>query len=660
MSVVRIMMVSFFSCLACSFIHAVQPSANLIKQRAQFEQAQMALKQNKRGKFLELKKQLTAYPLYPYLDYADLVRRLSTAKSQEIEAFIKHYQGMPVSDRLRGKWLLLLAQRKQWKAFLAHYRPDDADSIPLRCDYANALLQTQQKQKAYKVVPKLWLTHQWRPEVCDPVFRQWMQDDKLTSALIWQRLRLAIDYNNPKLTHYLITLLPKKLQAEVENLKKVHKTPSLVTQKHFTSQEKHVDLLVFGIEKMAVRDPARALRAWKTLQKQHKFSTAAREKINRFLAIELATEGYPEAVAALEAFKPMQDDPVVQHWRVRVAIGQEDWQDVLAAIAKLPKSQQHKSIWQYWRARALYATGKKPQARYIWLRLSRQRSYYGFLSSVRMGKPYGFNHETLRVNEKSKHAVEKVSGVVRARELLILGYDSRARREWRYAMRGLTEPQREAAAKLAQEWRWYDRAIHTILLTKKRNDLALRFPLGYRDWVEAASRKNNLPSAWVFALIRQESLFTTDAKSSVGALGLMQLMPRTAEAEAKTQKMKYEGEKTLLDPELNIQLGTAHLASVYKQFKENAILATAAYNAGAHSVGRWLTLKKKIAPDVWIDIIPWKETRHYVKNVLTYTIIYQKQQDQRPNLKPYLKSIPGKAGPAYSSWFDRFWPFERA
>ena len=307
-------------------------------------------------------------------------------------------------------------------------------------------------------------------------------------------------------------------------------------------------------------------------------------------------------------------------------------------LDRLPDSHIDEDRWQYWRARSLEMTGKKEQAQVIYETISSERSFYGFLAADKLGKDYSLNNEQLDIDPELEKSVADMPAIQRASELFQLKRYLDARREWYATTRLFDENELQAAAKIAHSWNWHDRAIIALSKAKSWNDLQIRFPVKHQDQVYKNAERSEIDPAWIYAMMRQESAFMPDAISPVGARGLMQLMPATAKSVARKLKQKYPSKYELLQPEKNIRLGTAYLKEVYQRF-ENPVLAIAAYNAGPHRVKRWLP-EADMPADIWIELVPFKETRNYLKNVLAYTVIYAEKLDEKDiRMKQRMPSI---------------------
>lgn len=323
----------------------------------------------------------------------------------------------------------------------------------------------------------------------------------------------------------------------------------------------------------------------------------------------------PDARQWIEALANPNDSQ--RGWALRAALREQDWQGVFDAFARLSPKQQSEDHWRYWQARALQALGRSSQAQAIFAELANGRGYHSFLAADRISQPYRFGDQPLSVDAQRVAEVARVPAIQRAGELYRLGRGWEARSEWYRGIAGMNGQQMRAAAQLASGWGWSDRAIATLAKSRDYNALALRFPLDHRSSVQQQAESNGLDPSWVYGVIRQESAFIADVRSPVGALGLMQLMPATGRRTARKINARLRHSNELKQPERNIQLGTAYLAEVKQRLGGNPVLATAAYNAGPHRVDRWLP-PQPLEASLWVELIPYKETRRYVKAVVAY------------------------------------------
>jgi soluble lytic murein transglycosylase len=318
-------------------------------------------------------------------------------------------------------------------------------------------------------------------------------------------------------------------------------------------------------------------------------------------------------------------DEAVHEWAVRSALRFGQWPTALAWLERMPDAQRQEPRWSYWRARMLDETGASPAAAVLYRELGRGRGYYEFLAADRAGQAYTFGHVPVPESMTMAKALAATPAFVRARELYFAGLEVYARREWYAALDGQDERMQLLAGRLAAHWGWYDRAIFALGAAGYYDDLEIRFPLAYRTPLAAQARAQGLDPAWVFAVARQESAFAADARSPAGALGLMQIMPATGRKIARDLNSRLASQEHLLQPERNLHYGTFYLRQLLDQLGEHPVLANAAYNAGPHRVRRWLPEDGSQPADIWIETVPFRETRDYMQRVLAYTAIYQQR-----------------------------------
>jgi soluble lytic murein transglycosylase len=298
------------------------------------------------------------------------------------------------------------------------------------------------------------------------------------------------------------------------------------------------------------------------------------------------------------------------------------WKRLLADIAQMSDKERNSDEWRYWQAIAQTESGQASSALADFESLRLERSFYGFLAADKLNKEYALKSPELLADEAKLAALEARTEINRALELFAVGQDSRGRSEWDTAIRHLSNDDKMQAAILAHRRGWHSRAISTAASAGEYDDLAIRYPLPYQDSFEASSTLARIAPTWAYGIARSESLFMHDVRSHAGAVGLMQLMPATGREVAGQLDVPYTGLATLVDPASNIRLGTTYLGQMSERYGGNQVLATAAYNAGPHRVDRWLPASGTIDARIWIENIPFNETRDYVKRVLAAQAIF--------------------------------------
>lgn len=610
---IRYLLFFIFLCLSVA-----SSAANITEQRKLFIKTMDELKRGNETYFLSVEKHLKSYILYPFLRQAYISRHLIKMDQSEIDHFLKTYPDSQTAQQVYYQWLHVLAQREQWQALIGLYQspayPTDRENVTLQCLYRTALLETGNPSAALENIKPLWLVSKTHPKACEPVFQAWKQTGGLTLALILERIQLAALAGNPGLTTQLINLLPKNQQPS-----------SALWQR------------VYAIQQQAKKDPDAALATFKTLKSQ--FNAQQQGAAIRGLALGFATNGDPRAITWLAQVPASATDLTVQEWRIRMALAHNQWDKVQQFIQALPEKEKQEPVWRYWLARALQATNQSWKANSLYESLANKPDYYGFLANAQLKRPFAYRPPAEKITASDIAAMAKRTGLQRAQELKQINWLSAARREWDFAIRPLNNIQLRAAGQLALKWGWPDRSIVTASKLKNIDDIALRLPIAYRHSVLAEAKAQNIDPSWVFAIMRQESAFMPDVKSHAGAMGLMQVMPATARWLATKTKEPIRTPNEVLQISKNIRLGTQYLQSVLDTYQGNLILATAAYNAGPGRAKKWLALRPALMIDQWIEMIPFNETRKYVKNVLAYTSIYDLHLGLTPNLDVYLQRI---------------------
>ncbi|MCB1919457.1 MAG: transglycosylase SLT domain-containing protein [Candidatus Competibacteraceae bacterium] len=591
--------------------------------RAQRQAFQIAERSLQTGASLNVAS-LRDYPLYPYLIYKDLSRRLNAFPAAEVRDFLQIWADTPLADRLRNAWLRQLAGAQRWADYLR-------DAVPNRdptfeCWRRQALLNTDQIDAALQDFAAVWLTGHSLPNACDPVIAVWQTQGQLSPELRWQRFALAMKEGETGLARYLRADMPTNDQALADTWLAVANDPTLILDAdRFNVDDPRVPpILADGLHRWRRRDALGAIAALDILKARNPALAPHLADAERLLALWIASDYHPTALARLTALPETVVDADVREWRIRVCLKQGDWPAALHWLDQLPPEERDSPRWQYWRGRALEALNRIEPAQQAYRNASGHRDYYGFLAADRLGVPYTITNTPLAVSPTELNALLAASpGLQRARELYILGREWEADAEWRQATRAFDPAVLKQAARLAHRWEWRHQAIITIARAEDWDDLEVRFPLAYRDGIVANATADALDPAWVYAVIRQESAFRADARSPVGALGLMQLMPATGRQVA--QDLQDPANKIdLRQPETNIRYGVRYLRRMLERLQGNPALATAAYNAGPNKVIEWLPVHDSVPADVWAETIPYRETRAYVQRVMEYAIVYRR------------------------------------
>ena len=496
----------------------------------------------------------------------------------------------------------------------------------------------------------LWLVGHSQPDACDPVFKALYASGRIGAEQVWRRFERAMASGKLGLARFLAARLPPAERATAERWREAHRRPAWTLRDPVlrTDTPRHRQILIHAIRRLARSDPAAAHRHWLEIAGRHAFSPEQRHAAWAAIGLQAAYRRAPEAHAWLSNIPAGARDDDHWQWLGRSAIWNGRWQELARTIAAMPEALANTPEWRYWRARALEAEGKAEAARAGFAELARDRSFHGFLAADRVRAPYALDSRPLEVPPaRLSRLLQDHPGLLRARELYFVGFMLEARREWYRARQPLSPEELAAAAVLASRWGWHDRAIAAAAAARRYDDLALRFPLLHREQVMQVARRFRLDPALIYGIMRQESAFMQDARSSVGALGLMQLMPATGRATARLLRMPRPSAASLLRPEVNIRLGSAYYRRMLDRFRDQPALAAAAYNAGPHRVDRWLPRDRAMDADRWIDSVPLRETRRYVRGVLAYATVYRRRLElPMIRLEQRLPPVPPAPDPA--------------
>ncbi len=592
------------------------------------------------------REQLQAYILWPDLRAAWLRATIRNADRDDIDAFLREYGTLKPARELRYRYALHLADSGRQEEYLELYRSyyQGQDNARLDCIALGVEIASGNGDRVAHRGRDLWLTGHSQADECDPVF-EWMREaQQLTEDDYRARFALAIDAREFTRARWLARSLDEAALGEANDWLRARSNPERFVDTHGQRADTEIarEQLAYAVERMTYRDPQKALELWKRVDRIYAFSPRVRRATLRHIALWTARDNLPGAYALLTSLAPEAQDEEVMRWRARVSLRAERWTDLLGDIAMMTAEERDSEQWRYWRGIALARSGRAGPAKAMLEPLAAERSYYGFLAADELGLPYAFAHDTLEADESVIEALARRQDLLRARELFLVGLDGRGRSEWDAAIAGLSAAEKTQAAVLAHRWGWYSRAIATAASAGRYDDLALRYPLPFRQSFEQHAAAASIPTTWALGIARSESLFMRDVRSRAGAIGLMQLMPATGRQVARDIKLPYSGLDTLTDPNQNIRLGTSYLGSMIARYDGNHVLATAAYNAGPHRVDRWLPQSSVVDARIWIENIPFDETRNYVRRVLAAETIFhwrltgetRRLSDSLPTVQP--------------------------
>ncbi|HSJ80172.1 MAG TPA: transglycosylase SLT domain-containing protein [Thiobacillus sp.] len=557
--------------------------------------------------------------LSPYVEYWRLALT-SGAGDARVADFLARYPGSRMAEALRADWLKSLGIREAWPAYLAEYprlaRPDAAHQC-----YAYRAEWTRGERSRQREAVAMWFTGRDMPSACTPLFEQMIEAGLIREEDVWRRLRLALEANNPNVARAVANALPAAQRPPATLLDQASRDPArlLSAASLDPGQRSHREIALYALDQLAKRGTAQAEQALHKRAAQ--FNPEELRTAWALLATWAARRHEPVALPWFQRAGVTQTNDFQREWWVRAALRAGDWQAVQRVIESMSDTAREQPVWRYWRARALQANGQRAASNPLFLALAREHHYYGQLAQEELGPVMQAPVVNIKTGGDDVAAIARQPGIARALALYELGLRSDANQEWNWTIRAFSDAQLLAAAELARRMEWYDRAINTAERTRELHDFELRFLAPYRELAQKAAREHELDEAWMFGLMRQESRFVNVARSGVGASGLMQIMPATARWIAQRLGIKRFHPREMQDPAKNIQFGAYYLKHVQTSLDGSPVLATAAYNAGPGRAQRWRDIRPMEAA-VYIESIPFAETRDYVQKVMSNAMYY--------------------------------------
>lgn len=624
-----------FQCLAA---HAAGASAGADER---FLAARDAVRAGDRAKFERIAPELQGYELEAYVEYWRLLLDLSSVDPATVKAFLKRHEKSYIAEKLRVDWLKLQGRKQQWAEFDAEYPALAQPDQELLC-YALQSRRSSGDTRVYEEAMPLWLSLIEPPEPCYPVLEGLIVEKRVLADQVWERIRRQFEANRLAAARYTMNYLPSNQTPDAKVALAVSDTPLPWLAKlspAAASSRMNRELAALAISRIARNDPrvasehlARIENRLQAPEKGWAWSQVGWQAAQRHL---------PEA---LDWYRKAGDAPLsdeVAQWKVRAALRAQDWGTVRQAIEKMPPALAEQTAWVYWLGRAYRAGGRLEEANALFARISGQPNFYGNLADEELDRVVTTPPKAASPTREESARIAANPGVQRALALLRLNLRSEGVKEWNWALRTMSDRELLAASDIAQRAGIYDRAIAAADRTKSEHDYSLRYLSPYSDQVRPAAKSQALDDAWVYGLMRQESRFVTNAKSTVGASGLMQLMPATAKWVAKKIGLKDFHQGQVNDTETNVLLGTTYMRLVMESLDNHPVLASAAYNAGPGRARKWRA-DRPLEGAVYAETIPFSETRDYVKKVMSNSVYYSALFDGKPQS---LKSRLGIIGP---------------
>jgi soluble lytic murein transglycosylase len=610
-----------------------------------------AFKLGERKQLTQLLPQAKGSLLEPWAAYWELSIRLDQADKAEIENFLSRYAGTYQEDRLRAEWLVQLGRNREWATFRAQlplYRMEDERSIQCYALWSDYL--TSDADVA-KVLQETWLAQREPDEACADAAQELIKARKMPAQVAWLRARLGMENDRLKVTTQAIATLDTKWVATVAA---IYQSPAKYLNDKLTALRPQTrEFVSLALIRMAYLEPEHAALEVEKLRWRAQLTAEERSWIWGVIGKRAAQKGQDNASSYYQKgqLDQMHEDHVL--WAVRAALRQGQWPQVQAAIAALPPALRSEPAWTYWQARAVLAQkpteAARAQAMASLQSMAGIRGFYEQLALEELGQRTTLPPRPFGPTPEEKDIARKNPGLQRALYAISLGLRSDGVREWNYSISlhtkgGMDDRSLLAAAELACHAEVWDRCINTSDRSKALIDMEQRFPMPFKAAVLARAQSIGLEPAYVYGLIRQESRFVMDARSGVGASGLMQVMPATAKWTAKKIGISDFTPAKLTDRDTNIAIGTGYLKLVLDSFQGSMPLAAAAYNAGPSRARTWRGASGApvLEAAIWAENIPFNETRDYVKKVLSNTTLYAAMISGQPQS---IKARLGSVGP---------------
>jgi soluble lytic murein transglycosylase len=610
---------------------------------ARFVAARDAYRAGEQVRLGKIADSLRGHELAPWVEHWQLRLKLETNSAVGVKDFLDRESGSYLAERLRGEWLKQLGKQQDWQTFQQEYPPLVQPDTEIVCYGLQARLARQQDVTALDEARPLWFAVPDLPEACNPLMDRLAADSRLSVDDIWTRVRRLVQNKKLSAARQVAQYLPKGQAPDAKSLDAVADNPARYLTRlpaKFAATRLGREMALLAVQQMARNDPRPTAVQWRQIEQR--FSDAERGFAWGQLAWQAALRHMDEAADwyALAGDAPLSDEQLA--WKVRAALRAQDWPRVAQAIGTLPRDMAAQPTWTYWLGRALAAQGRPEEAAQLYRKIGGQPNFYGNLADDELGRPIVVPPKAAPPTAEEMLQAETHPGLHRA--MVVMHTDLRAEgvREWAWNLRGMDDRQLLAAAELARRNDIYDRAISTADRTLVQHDYSLRYLAPFRDQVEAKTKEVALDTGWVYGLMRQESRFVMDARSSVGAKGLMQLMPNTARWVARKIGLADYHPGRVTETETNVTLGTRYLKMVLDDLDDDPVLASAAYNAGPGRAKRWRA-DRPLEAAIYAETIPLNETRDYVKKVMSNAVYYSALFEDKPqSLKSRLRVIKGR------------------
>jgi soluble lytic murein transglycosylase len=619
LSLSRIALRAVFACAVAV------PSAPTLADRgdAAFLSAREAFRNGERVRLGRQMEALQGHPLQPWAEYWALRLRLDDGDANGVPDYLGRHPDAYLAEKLRGDWLRVLGKNSDWESF---QRERPALALP----DAEVNCYAAQAARTPDAVRALWNSSQDLPQACEVLVDQLVAAGDLTVEEVWQRVRRLFEAKRVGAARSAAAYLPASEGFDGRGLESIAQSPARHLDRlpaAFAARRGGREVALFAVQRLARNDPQDAAKRFGRVESH--FSAEERAYAWGQLAWQAALRHQPEALAWYDKAAGTILSEEQMAWQIRAALRVHDWGVVRRAIATMPPTASAQPDWTYWQARALAAQGRPDEARAHYLKIAGQPNFYGNLADEELGRVVEVPPRAVAPSIEELALAAANPGLQRALALFRVDMRVEGVREWVWSLRGMDDRTLLAAAEFAKRHEVWDRAINTADRTQTQHNFSLRYIAPFSDRVLPKADELALNNGWVYGLMRQESRFIMNAKSSVGAKGLMQLMPATAKWVAKKINLSNFHPARVTEMDTNVTLGTHYMKMVLESLDNHPVLASAAYNAGPGRARKWRA-ERPLEGAIYAETIPFSETRDYVKKVMSNAVYYNTLFEGKP------------------------------
>ncbi|AJI73577.1 soluble lytic murein transglycosylase [Francisella tularensis subsp. novicida GA99-3548] len=638
---------------SCLLILSSTIGYSLTTQQVEYSQKAIdALAKKDYKSYYYYKSKLKDTSIYPYLQYKEISTDPDIFQQTTIDEYFKQDNNSYWQNRLSDDLAQYYAQKQEWKLFDKYYKGDLG--ISGKCWSMQAQYESGDKNKALNEYGQLWQNRVYMPAACNTMQKYWDNSDYKPSSYLTTKAYTLAFANKFDDSLWLLNTYVKDnkdylnyITAWKQATKDPRKLDSFINRFH---NYNHFDKVFGDISRDLIRkDVEGYAKVWDNLKNKRYLSTKVKQQTISAIAVSFARSQSPQAKQWLSKVDKNYLDTTAWEWLLRVDLYNENFKDYIQTYNQLPKNSQQDQAWRYWLAYSYQQTGQKAKAEDIFESLTKTPlDYYSFLASDKLGKPYNFGNDiaTALTNSETKKLLTEDT-TVQAIDLYQIGQYKDSTSIWQWAIRNKLRDKQideiKQLANLAEDNQMYYAAIFNMSVIGSYNSIDMLFPKAFINIVNQNAQKFAINKDLVLSIMRKESLFDISAGSSAGAKGLMQIKEPTAKFIAQKYKLSLVGDNSqgmtsqIFIPENNIKLGTANLYFLEKLFDKNLVLGIAAYNAGPGNVAKWLN-ENEVPAAIWIENIPFGQTRHYVRKVLMYMIVYNNFvfKDKKDHISNYL------------------------